>query len=222
MMAQRPLDSFGFGTSLSVGSPPPTSRRSTPAPGPSSLQTPSNTALRKHPAIPPADNTARNPNFGITLADSDCQLILQLSLQLECMDKALLSSQATRTNHIHELEKQVASITAELHRTRQQHSTTPAPNKPTRYNPERGWSSAHAPTQCACTPAAPCLHNPTTDDLGCAVHLTAAANTIKKQFTTIWRKKKKPALPTIIPKSLPCVNREIIITCDRGIAEAEC
>jgi hypothetical protein len=35
------------------------------------------------------------------------------------MEKALLSSQATSTNHIRELEKQVASITTELYHMRQ-------------------------------------------------------------------------------------------------------
>jgi hypothetical protein len=90
-MAQRPLVSFGFGASLSVGSPPPTSQRSTPAPGPSGSQTPANQASRKRTSIPPADTAARNPSFGVALADSDRQLILQLSLQVERMEKALLS-----------------------------------------------------------------------------------------------------------------------------------
>jgi hypothetical protein len=144
-MAQRPLDSFGFGASLSVGSPPPTSQRSTPTPGPSGSQTPSNAASRKCTAIRLADTAAQNRNFGVALADSDRQRILQLSLQVERMEKVLLSSQATSTNRIRELEKQVASVTAELHRTRQQHNTTPAPNRPTGNNPERGRSSAPRP-----------------------------------------------------------------------------
>jgi hypothetical protein len=211
-MAQRPLDSFGFGASLSVGSAPPTSQRSTPAPGPSGSQTPSNAASRKRTAIPPADTATRNPNFGVALADSDRQLILQLSLQVERMEKAILSSQATSTNRIRELEKQVASITAELHRTRQQQNATPAPNKPTGNNPERGRSSARAPTQRAGTPAAPRPHKPTTDELTWAACITAAAENNGKPFTTVPRKKKKPAPPTIIPKSLPRLDREIIIT----------
>jgi hypothetical protein len=140
--------------------------------------------------------------------------MLQLSLQVEHMEKALLSSQATSTNRIRELEKQVASITAELHHMHQQHSTTPAPNKPTGYNPERGRSSAHTPTQRACTPATPHPHNPTTDDLSWAARITAAADANEKQFTTVSRKKKKPAPPPIIAKSLPHIEREIIITCN--------
>jgi hypothetical protein len=212
MAHQRRLDSFGFGASLSVGSPPPTSQRSTPAPGPSGSQTPSNAASRKCTAIPPADTAAQNPNFGVALADSDRQLILQLSLQVERMEKALLSSQATSTNRIRELEKQVASFTTKLHRTHQQQNATPAPNKPTGNNPERGRSSVRAPTQRAGTPAAPHPHKPTTDDLTWAARITAAAENNEKPFTTVSRKKKKPAPPTIIPKSLPRVDREIIIT----------
>jgi hypothetical protein len=133
------------------------------------------------------------------------------------MEKALLSSQATSTNRIRELEKQVASITAKLHRTRQQQNTTPAPNKPTGYNPERGRSSARAPTQRARTPATPRPHNPTSDDLSWAARITAAADANEKQFTTMSRNKKKPAPPPLIPKSLPGIKREIIITCNLDI-----
>jgi hypothetical protein len=133
------------------------------------------------------------------------------------MEKAILSSQATSTNRIRELEKQVASITAELHRTCQQQNTTPAPNKPTGNNPERGRSSARAPTQRAGTPAAPRPHKPTTDELTWAARIAAAADTNEKQFTTVTRKKKKPAPPPLIPKSLPRIEREIIITCNLSI-----
>jgi hypothetical protein len=133
------------------------------------------------------------------------------------MEKAILSSQATSTNRIHELEKQVASITAELHRTRQQQNATPAPNKPTGNNPERGRSSARAPTQRAGTPAAPRPHKPTTDDLTWAARITAAAESNNKPFTTVSRIKKKPAPPPLIPKSLPRIEREIIITCNLSV-----
>jgi hypothetical protein len=156
------------------------------------------------------------------MADSDRQLILQLSLQVERMEKAILSSQATSTNRIRELEKQVASITAELHHTRQQQNATPAPNKPTGNNPERGRSSARAPTQRAGTPAAPCPHKRNTDDLTWAARITAAAENNDKPFTTVSRKKKKPAPPPLIPKYLPRIEREIIITCDLStIPDAE-
>jgi hypothetical protein len=137
------------------------------------------------------------------------------------MEKAILSSQATSTNRIHELEKQVASITAELYRTRQQQNTTPAPNKPTGNNPERGRSSAYAPTEHACTPAAPHPHKPTTNDLTWAARIATAAKHNEKPFTTIARKQKKPAPPTIIPKSLPRIEREIIIPTDTIFPPAE-
>jgi hypothetical protein len=130
------------------------------------------------------------------------------------MEKAILSSQATSTNRIRELEKQVASITAELHRTRQQQTATPAPNKLTGNNPERGRSSARAPTQRAGTPAAPRLHKPTTDDLTWAARITAAAENSEKPFTNVSRRKKKPAPTPLIPKPLPRIEREIIIPTD--------
>jgi hypothetical protein len=122
------------------------------------------------------------------------------------MEKALLSSQATSTNHICKLEKQVASITAELHYIYQQQNTTPAPNKSTSNNPARGRSSAYAPTQCACTPATPCLHKPTTDNLTWAAHITTASEGNEKPFTTVLHKEKKPALRLLIPKSLPHIK----------------
>jgi hypothetical protein len=137
------------------------------------------------------------------------------------MEKAILSSQATSTNCICELEKQVASITAELHRTRQQQNATPASNKPTGNNPERGRSSTRAPTHRAGTPAAPRPHKPTTDDLTWAARITAAANNNEKPFTTVSRKKKKPTLPPLIPKPLPRIEWEIIIPTENTFPPAE-
>jgi hypothetical protein len=122
------------------------------------------------------------------------------------MEKALLSAQATSTNRIRELEKQVASITAELHRTRQQHSSTLGPHYPTGKNPEKGKPNARAPT-----PAAPQPQKPLTDKISWAAHIAAAAENNEQQFTTVSRKKKKTAPATIIPKALPRVEREIII-----------
>jgi hypothetical protein len=137
------------------------------------------------------------------------------------MEKAILSSQATSTNRICELEKQVASITTELHHMRQQQNAIPAPNKPSSNNPKRGRSSVHAPTQCAGTPAAPHLHKPTTDDLTWATRITVAAENNEKPFTTVSHKKKKPALLPLIPKSLPRIEREIIIPTDTTFPPAE-
>jgi hypothetical protein len=137
------------------------------------------------------------------------------------MEKALLSSQATSTNRIRKLQKQVASITAELHRTCQQQNATLAPNKPTGNNPKRGRSSARAPTQRACTPAAPHPHKPTTDDLTWAARITAATESDEKPFTTMSRKKKKPTSPPLIPKSLPRIEREIIVPTNTIFPPAE-
>jgi hypothetical protein len=137
------------------------------------------------------------------------------------MEKALRSSQATSTNRIRELEKQVASITAELHRTRQQQNAAPAPNKPTGNNPERGRSSTRTPTQRACTPATLCPHKPTTNDLTWAARITAAAENNEKPFPAVSRKTKKPAPPPLIPKSLPRIEREIIIPTDTIFPPAE-
>jgi hypothetical protein len=50
--------------------------------------------------------------------------------------------------------------------------------------------------------------------------MTAAADGTEKQFTTVSRKKKKPAPPPLIPKSLPRIEREIIITCNLDIVPA--
>jgi hypothetical protein len=47
--------------------------------------------------------------------------------------------------------------------------------------------------------------------------MTAAAENNNKLFTTISCKKKKPTPPPLIPKSLPCIEREIIITCNLSI-----
>jgi hypothetical protein len=121
------------------------------------------------------------------------------------MGKVLLSLQATSTNQIHELEKQVASITTELYHTHQQNVTL-APNKPTSNNPKRGRSSLRTPTQYAYTPATPHPHKPATDDLTLAACIAAAAKHKEKLFTTITYKQKKPVLPTIIPKSLPYIE----------------
>jgi hypothetical protein len=69
----------------------------------------------------------------------------------------------------------------------------------------------HAPTQCAGTPAAPCLHKPATDDLTWAACITVAAESNDKPFTTMSCKKKKSAPPPLIPKSLPRIEQEIIV-----------
>jgi hypothetical protein len=52
---------------------------------PFSAQTPM-AMLCKCPAPPPANNTTCNTNSGISLTEPDHQIILQLSLQFECME----------------------------------------------------------------------------------------------------------------------------------------
>jgi hypothetical protein len=47
-----------------------------------------------------------------------------------------------------------------------------------------------------------------------SIRITAAAESDKKLFTTISYKKKKPALPPLISKSLPHIEQEIIISTD--------
>jgi hypothetical protein len=84
---------------------------------------------RKRSTTPPADNNPRTTNFGISLAEPDRQIILQLSLQFECMEQAMLSAQAANTNRICELEKHLVSITTELQKVYQQLTNTPH-NKP--------------------------------------------------------------------------------------------
>jgi hypothetical protein len=122
------------------------------------------------------------------------------------MEKALLSSQATSTNRIHKLEKQVASITAELHHTHQQQNTTLAPNKPTGNNPERGRSNTYTPTQYASTPATPQQTKPLTNKLSWAAYITAAVESNEQQYTTVSCKKKKPIPALLIPKALPHIE----------------
>jgi hypothetical protein len=53
--------------------------------------------------------------------------------------------------------------------------------------------------------------------------MTAVPDANEKQFTTISCKKKKPIPPTLIPKSLPYVDREIMITviCKKITTETE-
>jgi hypothetical protein len=51
--------------------------------------------------------------------------------------------------------------------------------------------------------------------------ITAAAERNDKLFTTVSRKKKKPAPPPLIPKSLPCIEPEIIIPTDTIFPPAE-
>jgi hypothetical protein len=111
IMSQYPLKNFSFST-VSMGSPPPSSRSMTvplgsppspfsptiPADIPFGTQMPIAPLPCKRSAPPPANNTPGNTNFGISLAEPDCQIILQLLIQFECMEQAMLSAQAANTN----------------------------------------------------------------------------------------------------------------------------
>jgi hypothetical protein len=183
---------------------------------------------RKHPAPPPIDNGTRNNNFGMSLAEADRQRILQLSLRFECMENAMLSTQATNTNRIRALEKQVASVTAELQRVRQQLTSTPAPNKPTGKNPERGRLDAPPAAPPTAPLAAPYpqklvdIWGNLTNNLSWADRLNAGKDQTQpeKPFITIKHKKKKLVPQTIIPKAFPRTEREVILTLETTITDS--
>jgi hypothetical protein len=185
-------------------------------------------APRKHPAPPPIDNAVCNNSFGMSLTEADHQLILQLSLHFERMENAMLSAQATNTNCIRQLEKQVASITAELQRVCQQLTSTPAPNKPTGKNPERGRSGALPAAPPTAPLATPCpqkivdIWGNLTNNLSWADRLNAGEDQTQpeKPFITIDHKKKELAPQTVIPKAFPHTEREVILTLEATVTDS--
>jgi hypothetical protein len=224
-MSQRPLNTFGFST-VPLGSPPPTTRPATPAGQPCSAQTPM-VAPRERSAPPPADNTTRNTNFGISLAEPGHQIILQLSLQFERMEQAMLSAQATNTNRIRKLEKQVASTTTELQKVRQE-LTTAFHNKPHGKSADKATPATPPATPRVTIRTAPHPQKPLdiwgnlTENLSWADRLNnGISQQHEKPYTTVTRKNKKPEPVTIIPKALPCIEREVIITCQTHVAEID-
>jgi hypothetical protein len=192
-MSQRPLNSFGFST-VPLASPPPTSRSATAPLG--CLPPTTRSAIsddepfgahmlmappRKRSAPPPADYTPRNTNCGVSLAEPDCQIILQLSLRFERMEQAMLSAQAANTNRIRELKKQVTSITTELQKVRQQLTTAPH-NKPHIKPADKVTPATPPTTPHVTTPTAPrpqrhldIWGNPT-ENLTWADHLNASVS----------------------------------------------
>jgi hypothetical protein len=237
-MSQRPLNSFGFST-VPLGSLPPTSRSVTVAPGspppifrsvtpsdePFGAQTPM-APPRKRSATPPADNTPRNTNFGVSLVEPDRQIILQLSLQFERMEQAMLSTQAANTNRIYELEKHLASVTTELQKVCQQLTAVPH-NKPHSKHADKATPAAPPAAPHVTTPAAPRPQKPLdiwgnpTENLTWAECLNASISQHDNPFTTITHKNKKPAPVTILPKALPRIESEVIITCQTPIKDDE-
>jgi hypothetical protein len=239
-MSQRPLQNFGFST-VSLGSPPPPSRSATVPPGsppspfssatptdvPFVAQTPMAPPSRKRSAPPPADNNPRNTNFGISLAEPDCQIILQLSLQFERMEQAMLSAQAANTNRIRELEKHLASVTTELQKVPQQLTNVPH-NKPHGKHADNAAPATQPAAPHVTTPTAPRPQKPwdiwgnPTENLTWAERLNASINQQQdKPFTTVTRKNKKPAPITILPKALPRTEREVLLTCNTRIGNPE-
>jgi hypothetical protein len=55
-----------------------------------------------------------------------------------------------------------------------------------------------------------------------AAHISEAAENNDKPFTTVSQKKTKPTPPPLIPKPLPRIERDIIITCNKSITKAQC
>jgi hypothetical protein len=142
------------------------------------------------------------------------------------MEQALLSAQAANTNRIHELENQVASVTTELQKVRQQ-LTTAYHNKPhgkpaDKANPAAPPAAPHAPTPAAPRPQKPLdiWGNPTENPTW-AERLNTTVSQQDKPFTTVMRKNKKPAPVAIIPKALPRIEREVIITCETQVPEVD-
>jgi hypothetical protein len=239
-MSQRPLKNFGF-TTVSMGSAPPSSRSATVPPGsppspfsraiPADIPFGSQTLMAAPPckrsAPPPANNNPRTTNFGVSLAEPDRQIILQLSLQFERMEQAMLSAQAAITNRIRELEKHLASVTTKLQKVRQQLTNTPH-NKPHGKPADNATPAAPSATPRVTTPAAPRPQKPLdiwgnpTESLTWAEHLNASVSQQQdKPFTTVTCKNKKPTPITILPKALPRIEREVLLTCNARIGTAE-
>jgi hypothetical protein len=142
------------------------------------------------------------------------------------MEQAMLSAQAANTNRIRELEKQVASVTTELQKVHQQLTTAPH-NKPHGKPTDKVTTAAPPAAPHITAPAAPRLQRPLdiwgnpTENLTRADCLNASISQQHKPFMTVTHKNKKPAPITIIPKALPRIEREVIITCGIHIPDTD-
>jgi hypothetical protein len=138
----------------------------------------------------------------------------------------MLSAQAANTNRIRELEKQVASVTTELQKVHQQ-LTTATHNKPHGMSADKATPAAPPAAPRVTIPAAPRPQKPLdiwgkpTKNLSWADCLNASMSQQDKPFMTVAHKNKKPAPVTIIPKALPRIEREVIITCETHVAEID-
>jgi uncharacterized membrane protein len=143
------------------------------------------------------------------------------------MEQAMLSAQAANTNRICKLEKHLASITTELQKVRQQLTNTPH-NKPHGKPANNATPAAPPAALHVTTPAAPRPQKPLdnwgnlTENLTWAERLNASISQQQdKPFTTVTRKNKKPVPVTILPKALPHIEREVLLTCNAHIGDAE-
>jgi hypothetical protein len=146
------------------------------------------------------------------------------------MEAAMLSTQAANTNQIHELEKHLASVTTELQKVRQQLTNAPH-NKPHGKPANNATPAAPPAAPHITTPAAPRPQKPLdiwgnpTENPTWAERLSASISQQQQQqdkpLMTVTRKTKKPAPVTIIPKALPRIEREVLLTCNAHIAKAE-
>jgi hypothetical protein len=143
------------------------------------------------------------------------------------MEQAMLSTQAANTHWIRELEKHLASITTELQKVCQQ--LTNAPHNKPHGKPADNTTPATPPAAVRITiPVVPRLQKPLdiwgnlTENLTWVECLNASISQQQdKLFTTVTYKNKKPVPVTILPKALPRIEREVLLTCNSTITKAE-
>jgi hypothetical protein len=136
----------------------------------------------------------------------------------------MLSTQATNTNQICKLKKHLVSITTKLQKVCQQ-LTNVLHNKLHGKSANKATPTAPPTTPHIITPAAPHLQKHLniwgnlTKNLTWAECLNATVNQQDKPFTTVMCKNKKPTPITIMPKALPRIEREVIITCETHVTK---
>jgi hypothetical protein len=119
------------------------------------------------------------------------------------------------------------SVTTELQKVRQQLTNAPH-NKPHGKPADNATPTAQPATPHVSTPAASRPQKPLdiwgnpTENLTWAEHLNASVSQQQdRPFTTVTRKNKQPVPITILPKALPRIEREVLLTCNARIADAE-
>jgi hypothetical protein len=239
-MSQVPLTSMpGFGR------PVPTERASSAAPSSSApaaapegifspgLGTPGlqQTELFTGAPAPPRKRTNTSfpqDTFRPTMfGQPNTDIMNQILTRFDRMETAFTNSQNASANRITQLEKQVAQLTAEIRKLRPQ-PTNPHSNKPTGtiaqptpVRPGDLWGI----TNTTSTPGPSTETNwpwkEPTKQLSWAERINATAEQPNKEkpFTTVEHKKKRTPT-TIIPKALPRVDREVIITLGENVTDA--